>query len=63
MGRLTLEVIEARALDDPGDAVSVVARWRLEYPEDGSRETAEGLTLIVLNRKEGRWQIVHDASM
>jgi uncharacterized protein (TIGR02246 family) len=65
MGKLTLEVIEARAFPVGQDAagVSVVARWRLEYPEQADRKTAEGLTLIVLRRVGRSWEIVQDASM
>ncbi len=65
MGRLTLEVIEARTFPAGKDAagVSVVARWRLEYPEQADRKTAEGLTLIVLRRAGEWWEIVQDASM
>ncbi len=65
MGKLTLEVIEARAFPTGQEAagVSVVARWRLEYPEQADRRTAEGLTLIVLRRAGEAWEIVQDASM
>jgi uncharacterized protein (TIGR02246 family) len=66
MGKLTLEVIEARTFPAGKDAaaVSVAARWRLEYPAQAERKTAEGLTLIVLRRTgAGSWEIVQDASM
>lgn len=65
MGKLTLEVIEARAFPAGKDAagVSVAASWRLEYPEQADRKTAEGLTLIVLRRAGESWEIVQDASM
>ena len=65
MGRLTLEVIEARTFPagKTADGVSVVARWRLEYPGQADRKTAEGLTLIVLRRAGESWEIVQDASM
>ena len=43
--------------------VSVAARWRLEYPGQADRKTAEGLTLIVLRRTGKSWEIVQDASM
>ena len=65
MGKLTLEVIEARTFP-PGKAaegVSVAARWRLEYPGQAERKTAEGLTLVVFRRAGGSWEIVQDASM
>jgi uncharacterized protein (TIGR02246 family) len=65
MGKLTLEVIEARVFPPGKDAagVSVAARWRLEYPGQADRKTAEGMTLIVLRRTEKSWEIVQDASM
>ena len=68
MGKLTLEVIEARAFPSGKDAkaVSVAARWRLEYPGQADRKTAEGWTLLVLRRVGkggGGWEIVQDASM
>ena len=65
MGKLTLDVIEARTFPagKTADGVSVVARWRLEYPGEADRKTAEGLTLIVLRRAGGSWEIVQDASM
>lgn len=65
MGKLTLEVIETRVFPPRKDAagVSVAARWRLEYPGQADRKTAEGLTLIVLRRTATSWEIVQDASM
>ena len=65
MGKLTLEVIETRVFPPGKDAagVSVAARWRLEYPGQADRKTAEGLTLIVLRRTATSWEIVQDASM
>jgi uncharacterized protein (TIGR02246 family) len=65
MGKLTLEVIEARAFPagKTAAAVSVAARWRLEYPGQADRKTAEGLTLLVLRRAGKGWEIVQDASM
>jgi len=65
MGNLTLDVIEARTFPagKTAEAVSVVARWRLEYPGQAERKTAEGLTLLVLRRAGGGWEIVQDASM
>lgn len=44
-------------------AMSVVAHWRLAYPAQPDRKTAEGSTLLVLRRVAGRWEIVQDASM
>lgn len=65
MGKLTLEVIEARTFPtgQAAEAVSVAARWRLEYPGQADKKTAEGLTLLVLRRTGEAWQIVQDASM
>lgn len=65
MGKLTLEVIETRVFPPGKDAagISVAARWRLEYPGQTDRKTAEGMTLIVLRRTEKSWEIVQDASM
>lgn len=72
MGRLAFEVQEVRFAGGRevsllGDAVpgrvhgmSVVARWRLSYPD---RPEASGMTLLVLAREGGRWVVVQDASM
>ena len=65
MGTLRLDVQEARAASAPEAAgevqgVSIVARWRLAYPD---KPEASGLTLLVLRpRGDGPWQIVQDAS-
>jgi peptidoglycan/xylan/chitin deacetylase (PgdA/CDA1 family) len=75
MGTLTLEVIEARPAQGVeisllGDArpsrvhsLSVAARWKLAYPDQPDKKTAEGLTLLVLRRHGDTWEIVQDASM
>jgi ketosteroid isomerase-like protein len=75
MGTLTLEILEARPaqgveLTALGDArpsrvhgLSVAARWRLAYPGQPDRKTAEGMTLLVLRRQGDSWEIVQDASM
>jgi peptidoglycan/xylan/chitin deacetylase (PgdA/CDA1 family)/ketosteroid isomerase-like protein len=75
MGTLTLEVLEARPVQGAeftalGDArpsrvhgLSVAARWRLAYPDQPDKKTAEGLTLLVLRRHGDGWEIVQDASM
>ena len=68
MGKLTLEVIETRVFpagpaSQPAAGASVAARWRLEYPGQADRKTAEGLTLLVLRRTATSWEIVQDASM
>jgi peptidoglycan/xylan/chitin deacetylase (PgdA/CDA1 family) len=75
MGTLTLEILETRPAQGVeftplGDArpsrvqgVSVAARWRLAYPDQPDKKTAEGLTLLVLRRHGDSWEIVEDASM
>jgi peptidoglycan/xylan/chitin deacetylase (PgdA/CDA1 family)/ketosteroid isomerase-like protein len=75
MGTLSLEIIEARpaqgveytALGDARPsrvhALSVAARWKLAYPDQPDKKTAEGLTLLVLRRHGDTWEIVQDASM
>ncbi len=65
MGTLTLTVIEARTFPagKTAEAVSVAARWKLEYPGQAERKAAEGLTLLVLRRTGESWEIVQDASM
>lgn len=75
MGTLSLEVVEARpaagmevtmlggARPSRVHGVSVVARWKLSYPQGGERKDAEGLTLVVLRRGANGWEIVQDASM
>jgi peptidoglycan/xylan/chitin deacetylase (PgdA/CDA1 family) len=75
MGTLTLEILEVRPAQGVeftalGDArpsrvhgLSVAARWRLAYPDQPDKKTAEGLTLLVLRRHGDSWEIVQDASM
>lgn len=75
MGTLSLEAIEMRPvqgievtpLDDARPsrihAVSVAARWKLAWPDQPGKKTAEGLTLLVLRRHGDSWEIVQDASM
>jgi len=62
MGRLSFEVIETRVSGD-ASLVTLAARWHLAYPEDGDREDASGLTLLVLRRDPEGWKILQDASM
>ncbi len=75
-GTLSIDVLDFKGHDGTevsmlGDArpsrihsVSVVGRWTLEHPDDTSRETATGLTLLVFERtQDGSWKIVRDASM
>jgi uncharacterized protein (TIGR02246 family) len=65
MGKLTLDVIETRPFPEGAQAagVTVAARWKLEYPNQAEKKTAEGLTLIVLKKTAAGWKIVQDASM
>jgi peptidoglycan/xylan/chitin deacetylase (PgdA/CDA1 family) len=75
MGTLTLEVQEVRPVQGTevtplGDArpgrvhgLSMVARWKLAYPGQPDKKTAEGLTLLVFRRQGDTWEIVQDASM
>ena len=44
-------------------SLSIVARWRLTYPDDPARKAAEGWTLLVFQRRDGRWQILQDVSL
>ena len=72
MGTLALEPVEVReawgneasllgdAVPSRVHGVSVIARWTLRGA-DGSQRS--GLTLLVFDRREGRWLIVQDASM
>lgn len=71
MGILTLDVLETRTF--PAGAgegkscdiasVSVAAHWRLAYPDQPEKKTAEGSTLLVLRPRGDSWEIVQDASM
>lgn len=75
MGRLSIEPVEMRTakgfeVSMTGSArpsrvhgVSIVAKWRISYPEDAKKKPAEGLTLIVLRRSRDSWEIAQDASM
>jgi uncharacterized protein (TIGR02246 family) len=68
MGTLTLDVLETRAFPATGkpcdiQSVGVAARWRLAYPGQPEKKTAEGTTLLVLRPRGGSWEIVQDASM
>jgi hypothetical protein len=72
MGTLSLEPVETRLAwgmegsmsgdNMVGDiqAVSIVARWSLTYPD---KPAASGLTLLVLRPRGDGWLIVQDASM
>lgn len=57
MGRLTLTPIDVR---ESADEVSVAAKWSLDYAD---KPGASGHTVVVFKRWQGRWLIVHDASM
>jgi hypothetical protein len=57
MGTLSF-VFEDVRVDGP--AASVVAQWKLSYPD---KPEAKGHTLLALRQKDGKWFIVQDASM
>ncbi len=57
MGTLSFEFIETR---EKADAVTLVAKWTLKYPE---KAAATGHTLLVLHKSGDTWLIVQDASM
>ncbi|MEW5737350.1 MAG: SgcJ/EcaC family oxidoreductase [Myxococcota bacterium] len=57
MGTLALEPIDIRL---SGEAATVAAKWTLTYPD---KPPASGHTVVVFIRHNGRWRIVHDASM
>lgn len=57
MGTLSFEFVETR---EQTDAISVIAKWTLAYPD---KPAATGHTLLVLHKKGDRWLIVQDASM
>lgn len=68
MGTLTLTVIETRplAVDVASGTINglgVAAHWTLSHPDDAGAKPAEGSTLLVLQRRAGRWEILQDASM
>jgi len=68
MGRLSLEVIDLRpATRDDGTVVgmAVVGHWRVRWAgREAPDDVAEGHTLLVYRPgPDGRWRIVHDASM
>ena len=72
MGTLTLDVLETRTFPSHGAAqskaceiqgVSVAAHWKLAYPDQPEKKTAEGSTLLVLRPRGESWEIVQDASM
>lgn len=56
MGQLSFEILDVRALGSCADAAIVLGRWALtETPVAGS-----GVFSVMLERHEGRWEIVHD---
>jgi uncharacterized protein (TIGR02246 family) len=59
MGSLSIEIRETRAHAD-GRVVALAGIWTLTYPD---RDPLQGQTLVVLERREQGWRIVHDASM
>lgn len=72
MGTLSLELVDFRPAAGTefsllGDArpgrvhgASVVARWRLTYPD---KKTLSGVTLLVLQPRDSGWEIIQDASL
>ena len=74
-GHLSLEVVEIRLAtweQDPPTSTdasvdvrgaSIVARWKIEFPDSPGKEPASGLTLLVLHPDDGSWKIQQDASM
>lgn len=54
MGRLTFDDLRVRLLGE--QAALVLGRWRLERSE----ETLAGNFSLVLERRDGRWRIIHD---
>jgi hypothetical protein len=72
MGTLSLDIVETRPMvgNDGNEGptcrvpgASVAARWKLVYPSQPDKKTAEGLTLLVLRHRGVIWEIVQDASM
>jgi peptidoglycan-N-acetylglucosamine deacetylase len=71
-GRLSIDILEMRfasgtevsiygdALPSRVHGVSVLGRWRIEYPD---KPVASGLTLLVFRHTGDGWEIVEDASM
>jgi uncharacterized protein (TIGR02246 family) len=57
MGTLSFVFEDVRV---DGAAASVIAQWKLAYPD---KPEAKGHTLLSLRQKDGKWFIVHDASM
>lgn len=68
MGELTLEVIDLRPASNPdGNVVgmAVVGHWQVRWADrEPPDDVAEGHTVLVYRPSaDGRWRIVHDASM
>lgn len=68
MGELTLDVIDLRPAHDTDGRVvgmAVVGHWCVRWAErEPPDDVAEGHTLLVYRPgSDGRWRIVHDASM
>lgn len=57
MGTLSFAFVDTRV---DGPAASVVAQWTLSYP---GKPAVSGHTLLDLRLRDGKWMIVHDASM
>ena len=58
MGKLELELVEARELKP--DVVYVFAKWRLTRADEPADQAPHGLTTLLLERRGGRWVITRD---
>jgi uncharacterized protein (TIGR02246 family) len=67
MGHLTIDVEELRLNEAGGGCESrgarVLGRWTLLREGETAGTAPTGPTLIVFERRDGRWRIVEDASM
>jgi ketosteroid isomerase-like protein len=60
MGALSFEILDARG-DDRFS--SIVMRWTLEFAADTKKPKATGFSAVALEKLNGKWMIVQDASM
>ncbi len=68
MGVLTLNMAEVRPLSvdvasGTVNGLAIVASWKLAHPDDEKAKASEGYTLLVLQRRGGKWEILQDASL
>ena len=59
-GALLSSLAEAGSNERDPEAIAVVARWKIAFPD---KPAAAGLTLLNLVRSPAGWRVVHDASM